>query len=77
MELASSREEELKTQGWTRMFTVEVLRVPEYVEMYKETGMEVLVEAPTATELDPVCAGCYAAVKDSFKTLYTRPRKAQ
>ncbi len=76
MELASPREAELKEQGWTRMFTVEVARVPEYVETYEETGVEVLVEIPTALELDPQCMGCYDALKDLFRTIYTRAKSA-
>jgi hypothetical protein len=77
MELASAAEEELKKQGWTRMFTVELARVPEYVATYEEIGMEVRLETPAAVELDPHCAGCYEACSESFKTIYTRPAKKQ
>lgn len=74
MEIADAREAELSKQGWTRMFTVETQRVPEYVELYEETGLEVRVETPTAMELNPHCTGCYESVKDRFRTLYTRPK---
>ncbi len=75
VQFASAREEELKKQGWTRMFTVETLRVSEYVELYEETGMEVLVEMPTAIELDSQCADCSNVFQDFYRTIYTRPKK--
>ena len=74
MELASAREEELKKQGWTRMFTVQIDRVPEYVALYKEIGKQVLIEMPIAIELDPHCTDCYETLKDSCRTIYTRPQ---
>lgn len=75
MELLSAREEELSKEGWSRMFTVEVQRVQEYEDLYQELGMEVLLETPTAVDLDPLCAGCYETLKDSYRTIYTRPKK--
>ncbi len=67
----AEKERELIAQGWTRQFTTFPNRVKEYVELYEEAGMEVLVE-PWALTLDedPACSSC--ALTGVMRTIFTR-----
>lgn len=67
------RREELEQQGWELKFTAKEPRLSEYVRMYEELGMEVLVEP---MEEDPgQCQVCYGCSLDEYKVVFTRPRQ--
>ena len=66
------REEELKKEGWEKRFIADEPRLSEAVALYEEIGFEVLLE-PVDTSAEE-CAPCMT-VDDSYKTIYTRPKK--
>jgi hypothetical protein len=69
----ADKERELIAQGWTRQFTTFPNRVKEFLELYQEAGLEVLVEpwALTADE-DPSCSSC--ALTGVMRTIFTRKK---
>jgi hypothetical protein len=75
MDPVSKRDAELVAQGWTRMFTIEASRVEEYVDLYRESGHEVLVETPdgrAAAVTDPQCEGCVDLLESTCCIIYVR-----
>lgn len=72
LEAVSKRDRELRSSGWKRMFTVDISRVHEYVQLYRETGHEVLAEPPVASEIDANCAACASCVESACRTIYVR-----
>lgn len=71
----AEKERELAALGWTRQFTTFPDRVQEYVELYQDVGLEVLVEpwALTADE-DPSCSSC--VLTGVMRTIFTRKKTA-
>ncbi len=69
----AEKERELIAQGWTRQFTTFPNRVKEYLELYDQAGMDVLVE-PWALTLDedPSCSSC--ALTGVMRTIFTRKK---
>lgn len=69
----ADKERELIAQGWTRQFTTFPNRVKEYLDLYEEAGMDVLVE-PWALTLDedPACSDC--ALTGIMRTIFTRKK---
>lgn len=70
----SSREEELKKEGWVKQNTIDEPRLSELVELYKSLGMEVRLEPVTPEEME--CMECFKLHPNRYKTIYTRPKKS-
>jgi hypothetical protein len=70
----STREEQLKAEGWIRQFVTEEPRLSEAVELYKSLGNEVLLEPVTMDDLEE-CGVCFAGSTDRYKLIYTRSLK--
>ena len=68
-----SKEEELKTQGWEKRFTMDEPRLSEMADQYRELGFEVLLEPVDLSSEE--CITCMTASPDRYRTIYTR-RKA-
>lgn len=63
---------ELVAQGWDRRFMGDGRRVKEAVELYEQTGYEVLTVPVRPAELADDCEGCRVVVAFQFQTVYTR-----
>lgn len=74
---ATSREKELRREGWERQFTADEPRLSEAVELYRSLGLEVHLEPVGADELDQACQACFQVDGDRYKTIYTRPRRGE
>lgn len=67
--------------GWTRRFIACEPRLSEAVELYRETGFEVLLaELPEETGCEDCteddeqgCRICYRGDEDRYRVIYTRP----
>jgi hypothetical protein len=67
----AAKEQELIAQGWTRQFTTFANRTQEYVDLYKNMGLEVRVEPWALVEqVDPSCREC--ALVGVMRTIFTR-----
>ena len=66
-----SREQELSKEGWTRQSTHDEPRLFDIVEMYKEIGLDVLLE-PYNPDEEPGCTECMRGAAREYKTIYTR-----
>ena len=66
-----SREQELIKKGWEKQSTHDEPRLTDIVEMYKEIGLEVLIE-PFNPKDEPGCTDCMQGCSDKYKTIYTR-----
>ncbi len=71
-----TREEDLRLEGWTRMFSATEPRISESVEMYESLGMEVRLE-DIETENDEDCNECVSGFEDTIKVIYTRPKRVE
>ncbi len=65
-----TREEILKKEGWEKRFTIDVPRLSEMADQYKELGFEVLFEPVDLSEEE--CTSCITAFPERYKTIYTR-----
>jgi hypothetical protein len=65
--------DDLAAAGWRRMSTIDEPRLSELVELYRETGFEVLLRPVSRAELGDACAECVLAQPDRFRTIYVRP----
>jgi hypothetical protein len=65
------RDLRLAQDGWTRRFVGGPPRLAEMMDLYRELGHEVRVEALTDDDLAEHCAGCRAALA-LFRIVYTR-----
>ena len=63
--------EKLISKGWEKQTTYDEPRLSEMVDMYKEIGLEVLLEPFNAAN-ENGCTGCMELSPDQFKTIYTR-----
>lgn len=73
----STKEEELKKNGWIKMFTAKEPRLSECVELYESMGLEVRLEPLRLDELDEECKTCYGEDLDDYKTIYTKKEKKE
>lgn len=72
----------LEKQGWTMRFIAGEPRLSEAVEMYRDSGFEVLLEPlPKGTPCDD-CAGeegecrvCFEGFEEQYKMIFTRHLK--
>ncbi len=64
----------LRGKDWERGFTVEELRVNEYVELYESIGYEVRVEPATPNEVEE-CQVCLKADFDNLRTIYIKQKE--
>lgn len=67
-----TREEKLSAEGWTKTSTLDEPRLSEAVEMYKQLGMEVLVEPVVIDPDSEKCQMCFEQFCDRYKTIWTR-----
>ena len=74
----SSREEELKKQGWVKQFTYDEPRLSEAAELYESLGFEVYLEPLRPNELDmQQCMTCYETMCSRYKTIYIKKKKGE
>lgn len=66
------KEEELKSKGWEKRFTIDESRINEIKEQYEELGFEVLIETPEI--LSEGCMECIHSELNRYKTIYTRKK---
>lgn len=76
-------ENDPEADGWTRRFVACEPRLSEAVELYKESGFEVLlVPLPVKTTADKCiktpeekeCMECYSGVEEKYRIIYTKPK---
>ncbi len=72
-----NRSDELRAAGWTRRFTAMGRRLDEAVELYRQLGFDILLDAVDLDEEDTAglesCKHCFVLVQAC--TIYTRPRE--
>jgi len=68
-----STQEQLEAEGWVKKFTIDKERLPEYIELYENIGLEVRVEAVVPAEVEG-CNTCFEAECNKFMVIYTRAR---
>lgn len=68
-----TREEQLVKEGWKKQTTYDEPRLSEMVELYKDIGYEVHVEAFVPEE-SPGCSECMKIAPDKYQTIYTREK---
>ena len=64
----------VRGKDWERGFTVEELRVKEYVELYESIGYEVRVEPATPNEVEE-CQVCLKADFNNLRTIYIKQKE--
>jgi len=64
----------IRGKDWERGFTVEELRVNEYVELYNSIGYEVRVEPATPNE-EEQCQACFKVDFNNLCTLYIKQKR--
>jgi hypothetical protein len=67
-----TRQEALRRQGWERQVTYDEPRLSQIVEMYVESGFEVLLEPFDPLSEPGQCSHCMRESPERFKTIYTR-----
>ena len=76
------REDELEKEGWERRFIACEPRLSEAVEIYREIGLEVLLEPlPSKEELEREgpfckekgCTVCFDVDREKYRIIFTRP----
>ena len=76
-------ENNLEDSGWTRRFTACEPRLSETVELYKESGFEVLVvNLPSKKVVSNCkkndekfkCRKCFDGIGEKYRVIYTRPQ---
>lgn len=73
--MKQTRQEELARQGWERQVIYDEPRLSELVEVYKELGMEVLLEPFNPDEATSECSECMQSSPEKYKTIYTRKKE--
>lgn len=73
MEQQSPRHQELIDRGWTRRFSAGRARLDEAATMYRELGLDVILEPPDPGAQNGSCANCAAGQPDDVRVIYTRP----
>jgi hypothetical protein len=63
----------MKGSKWIRQMIIEKERVEEFVELYKELGMEVKVEDVELESLP--CDKCFKLNSKKYKIIYTRKKE--
>lgn len=77
----SKREDELKKEGWQKRFVAEEPRLSEMVQLYEETGFDVLLEPVSVVE-EPdegkeecqECRICFEEGENQYLMIFTRPK---
>lgn len=70
----SERDAILAKDGWERRFVGSPPRLGEFVSLYEEMGLEVLLDEINEDELREECGGCSLALT-FFRVVYTRRPK--
>ncbi len=70
----SQRDAMLAAEGWERRFIGGPPRLGEFVSLYSEMGLEVLLDEIHEDELREECGGCALALH-FFRVIYTRRPK--
>ncbi len=72
-----------ETDGWTRRFIACEPRLSEAIELYKESGFEVLlVNLPSKktannrikNQEEKECSECFDGAEENYRIIYTRPK---
>ena len=76
----------LEAEGWTRRFAAKEPRLSEAVDLYRDSGFEVLLE-PLSMETGcrtrtgegetDECRICFEGFEDQYMIIFTRPGKGQ
>ena len=66
-----TREDILKSDGWTKQSTHDEPRLSEVINMYQEIGLEVFLEPFNPSE-ESGCRACIRATAQNYKTVFTR-----
>lgn len=69
------KEEKLKSEGWTYMFTASGNRLREMVEVYESLGFEVHLEPIKPEDVDEACRACLEAEARAICAIYTRAKE--
>ena len=73
----------LEARGWTRRFTAYEPRLSEAINLYRESGFEVLlINLPSEkTVIDCFknkekyeCLECFNGIEEKYRIIYTRPK---
>lgn len=67
----------LVADGWERRFIGDARQTKEATELYEELGFEVHAEPVRAEEMGGECDDCRVLILLEFKTIYTRPKRAE
>jgi hypothetical protein len=62
--------------GWERRFIADARRAEEVTALYEQLGFEVAADPIRPEQLGDECDDCQLALLQ-FKTIYTRPRRAE
>ena len=82
----NSRIAMLESEGWSKRFVASEPRLSEAVEIYKEAGFEVRLEAlPKEPECEACegeedkdeCRICFEGFEDQYKIIFTRPKQGE
>jgi hypothetical protein len=60
------------TDRWERRFIADPQRAEEAVELYRQAGYEVRVEAAIPDDLREECESCWLVAGGYFRVIYTR-----
>ncbi|TET33548.1 MAG: hypothetical protein E3J72_16435 [Planctomycetota bacterium] len=74
MDKRATKQQQLETEGWERMTTMDEPRLSELVEEYKELGFEVHLE-PLHPDEETDCTTCMEEEPEKYKTIYVRKNK--
>ena len=67
------QKDDLERQGWVKQTTYDEPRLSEMIEMYREMGFEVHIEAFESDD-ESGCSQCMISQPERYKTIYTRKR---
>ncbi len=73
--MSDEASDDLAAAGWRRMSTIDEPRLSELIELYRESGFEVLLRPVSREELGDACAECLLAQSERFRTIYVRPAR--
>ena len=62
----------MQQQGWHKEFTYDEPRLTEAVELYRQMGLEVLLEPMVPEGLNQDCTACMEGQCQTYQTIFTR-----
>jgi hypothetical protein len=76
----------LEMEGWKKQFIASEPRLSEAVQLYEESGFEVILESlpdneefqtTTESNSEGECRVCFSGTKDQYKVIYTRRKSLE